>query len=198
MFIESEGLRMSTFKNLAGYPRQEWNDTITEELGAAGIPVEEVPGRRNPNYVAPYDVRGELGQWIFIRDKFTYAFWGDVPLATAEVIATDRDCVTGCMPLQWFSNWDEQPDVATVHKGFQERVIWLAGDKFLVREEGQSKAWKDTLQRDNGNMLLFVTDPSAVEGGKPFIRHYTFVSLKARVNFVVIAKRHRVDFKNLY
>ena len=191
---------MQGLLDLTDKPRSVWNATITEELTAAGVPVEEVPGKNLPTYRAPYDVHGKFGvwtsnhgPWTFSRESVVYTFWGDVPLATAEAIANDPECATGCMPGQWLPCWGKAPDHVAQHTRYHDFVSWIEGRFFRVKDDfGDRDDLKEVAQKDANWKLKFVDDPSAA--GKPYIQTYTFFTLDALKSFVAIVKKHRVDY----
>ena len=169
--------------------REEWDVVIEKELQEAGLEAVKFPGHDLPNCRAKRTLNGVLGKWNFCRDEKCYLFWGDVPLATAEVVAANDDCLRGCAPGQW---WNEQPDIRKEHAQFADYVDWIDGGKFRTKDEGESDEVKEVMQHEFCHKLVFVDDPSAA--GKPFIRTYTFFTQAALNKFVEIAKRHRLDF----
>ena len=185
--------------DLTGKSPQEWDAAIVAELGEASIEALKFREYDSPNSWVKHTLKGILGNWTFSRDTIIYAFWGDVPLATAEVIAADKACAEGCMPKQWFPSWGNRPTPAAVHAKYAERISWIADGMFLVKDQGESDRVKEVLQKDANWKLRFVADPSdPKEGGKPFIQAYTFFTLEALKNFVAITKRHRLDFLNTH
>jgi hypothetical protein len=185
---------MEGLTDLTNATPEEWDAAITAELESAGIELNKFREPDSPNFWVKHTLNGKLGDWSFSRELASYSFWGDVPLATAEVITADPACFEGCVPRQWLPSWGEQPDPREVHARFAESIAWIDRDGcFRVQDTGQSAAMKKVLQRDTSRKLLFVAEPSA--DGKPFIQNYTFFTLEALKNFVEIAKRHRVDFK---
>lgn len=191
---------MHSLLDLSDKPRSVWNATITEELTAAGVPVQEVPGKDLPTYRAPYDVHGRFGAWTsncgpwtFSRESVAYAFWGDVPLATAEAIAKDPECAAGCMPGQWLPSWGPIPDHVAQHARYHEFVVWIEDGFFRTKDDlADRDDLREVYQKEANWKLKFVDDPSAA--GKPYIQTYTFFTLAALKNFVEVVKRHRVDF----
>lgn len=174
---------------------QEWDAAIAAELGEAAIEPQKFREYDSPGFWVKHTLKGALGKWSFSRDTVIYAFWGDVPLATAEVIAADKACAEGSMPGQWLSSWGDRPDPTAVHANYADRITWVADGMFLTKDEGQSDEVKEALQKDANWKLRFVADPSdPKEGGKPLIQTYTFFTLEALKNFVAITKRHRLDF----
>jgi hypothetical protein len=188
---------MEGLTDLANAAPEEWDAAIAAELQSAGIEVNKFRDYDSSHSWVKHTLRGKLGDWTFAREGGSYSFWGSVPLATAEVIAADAACFEGCMPLQWFPSWGEQPDPKEVHARLTENIAWIDGDGyFRVLDEGESDEIKEVHQHDANHKLRFVPDPSA--DGKPFIQVYTFFTLLALQKFVEIAKRHRVDFKYMH
>lgn len=187
---------MDRLTDLTTLSPQEWDERITCELNAATIGVHKFRDYDSPNFSVKHTLKGRLGQWSFIRDETVYGFWGDVPLATAEVIASDPDCAVGCMPKQWFTSHKDTPNVAEVHANFANHVVWMNGTKRRVKDENFSEQYKRIWQHEANGKLLFVDNPSA--GGKPYIQTYTFFTEVALIAFMTIVHRHRVDYISRY
>lgn len=183
---------MKALPDLSSKSPQEWDAAISQELRAAGVDARKFREYDSPNSWVKHTLQGVLGDWTFLRDSTIYSFWGDVPLATAEVIATDEECVKGCMPMQWLPGWGNQPNPSDVNAKLSEHVAWLENGMWRVKDKGFSEEYKQCLQKDAYDRLVFVDDPSTA--GAPLIRNYTFFTTAALNNFVAIAKRHRVPF----
>lgn len=190
---------MCLLDDLMSKSPQEWDSAIVAELSEAEIEPVKFREYDSPHSWVEHTLEGVLGQWKFKRDTVIYLFFGDVPLATAEVIANDKACREGCMPGQWLPSWGNRPDPAAVHDNYADRITWVANGMFLTKDEGKSEKMKEVLQNDAGWKLRFVDDPSDPKhSGKPLIQTYTFFTLEALKNFVAIAKRHRLEFSYSY
>lgn len=189
---------MENLRDLRTCTPQEWDEQIRHELDEAGITIHKFREYDSPYFWVKHTLKGKLGKWIFSRDKTIYAFWGDVPLSTAEVIATDSACLHGCVPGQWFSGWPNKPVPVNDHLNLQEKnTSWIdENGMFRVTDDNYSDGYKEALQHDANWKLLFVDDPSA--DGKPYVQTYTFFTQTALNNFVKICKRHRLECTHTY
>lgn len=184
---------MSQLTDLTDHPPEEWDGQIQKELSEAGIPTHKFREYGSPNSWVEHTLQGKLGEWTFHRDETSYWFWGDIPLATAEVIARDPACVTGCVPIQWNTSQNKSIATEAYHQNIEGFVKWIdENGRYRVRDENYSKGYKEALQHDYDYKLLFVDDPSA--DGKPFVQTYTFFTQAALNNFIAICHRHCLEY----
>jgi len=185
---------MPQLPNLANATPEKWDEVITSELQEACVDIHKFREYDSPQSWAKHTLNGKINDWTFSRNSTIYTFWGDVPLATAEIIRAHSYCFEGCLPGQWLPSWSEQPIPSDVHAKLVDYVSWIdENGMFRVEEDDElSAGHKEALQNDANGKLLFVDDPST--DGKPFIQTYTFFTLAALRQFVEICKRHRVEF----
>ncbi|MCA9367428.1 hypothetical protein KC887_04170 [Candidatus Kaiserbacteria bacterium] len=187
---------MTNLQNLTGQNRAAWDETIQEELTAAKIKIDPIPYCDSPQYTGVASINGKLGGWVFSRSATSYAFWGNVPLTMAKLVAEDAACLEGSIPMQWFSDWEPVEQGAVLHSNIAERAVWIAPDGFIQeRDEGYSDGYKEALISDECGKLRFVEDPT--QGAEPYICTYTFFTPAALTRFVEISNAERVPYRYL-
>lgn len=154
------------------------NETVRMELEDAGVPVVDAPGLRGE---FPATLKGELGEYVFLRDSSRWVVYGQVPLQVAQLFYDDPTT----RPVIRAAGHADSPPPA-------EWANWLMPDGRRVVDPDslnpeRLRAYRRSPEISAGMALS--KDPASI-GGRQVISTYHIDSFDGLRQFVDTLKRH--------